>query len=85
MAKENPYIDSTTSGIPSRPSTSCLALPCMPVSQLLNHKDPTVIRRYAHLSPDFRKQVTEKTAQLSEGWLSLLRYHQDGTSGKRNQ
>ncbi|MEE8111388.1 MAG: tyrosine-type recombinase/integrase, partial [Acidobacteriota bacterium] len=50
------------------------------VSQLLNHKTLSIVKRYAHLSPDFRKQVTDKTAQISQGWLSLLKDHQDSTA-----
>ena len=53
--------------------------PLFAVSQLLNHKTLSMIKRYAHLSPDFRKHVTERTAQISKGWLSLLKDHQDST------
>ena len=47
-------------------------VPLYTVSKLLNHKDPTVIKRYAHLSPAHRKEVAEKAASLATGWLSRL-------------
>ncbi len=42
--------------------------PLYTVSLLLNHKDPTVVKRYAHLSPSYRKEIAEKTAALAVGW-----------------
>ena len=47
--------------------------PLYVVSQLLNHKDPTVVKRYAHLSPEYQKEVAERNASLASGWMSRLK------------
>ena len=46
--------------------------PLYTVSKLLNQKNPTVIKRYAHLSTSYRKEIAEKNAAMAAGWLSRL-------------
>ncbi|MCZ6669416.1 MAG: site-specific integrase, partial [Acidobacteria bacterium] len=47
--------------------------PLFTVSQLLNHKNPAQVKRYAHLSPAYRQEVAKKNAALAQGWVALLK------------
>ncbi len=52
------------------------------VSHLLNHKTLGMVKRYAHLSPAYREEVARTIGEVSEGWASALKWHQDGTGLK---
>ncbi|MCZ6669560.1 MAG: tyrosine-type recombinase/integrase, partial [Acidobacteria bacterium] len=47
--------------------------PLFTVSKLLNHKNPNTIKRYAHLSPEYRQEIARKNADLAQGWLARLK------------
>ena len=57
-------------------------VPMFTVSHLLNHKTLSMVKRYAHLSPAYQEEVARTIGEVSEGWASALKWHQDGTGPK---
>ena len=46
--------------------------PLFTISHLLNHRDLSTVRRYAHLSDAYRRETAVKNSAVAASWKSRL-------------